>query len=159
MKRCKMYRTQLIYVTVVAFSLTIVLSQQCLGITTAEQMANWPVSMYQGEELEKVREWEKTWAGKRINQENIDQVKDFLSEQFYGMYSKPEDWGAEELWFEIVPYRQTLPTPGQIAMTKKYAPTAKLDPNPRKAYWDAEVGPNEFLMGWDTGDQAGFPFQ
>jgi hypothetical protein len=74
------------------------------------------------------------------------------------MYSNPADWGAEELWFEIVPYRQILPTPGQIAMTKKYAPTAKLDPNPRKAYWEGEVGPNEFLMGWETGDQAGFPF-
>jgi hypothetical protein len=93
--------TSLIVMAAVVFSLTTVLSQQCSAVTTAEQMANWPVAMYQGEELEKVREWEKTWVGKRINQENIDQVKDFLSEQFYGMYSKPEDWGAEELWFEI----------------------------------------------------------
>jgi hypothetical protein len=158
MERFKKNYTSLILMPVVAFSLTIVLSQQCSAVTTAEQMANWPAPMYQGEELEKVREWEKTWAGKKVNQDMIAQVKDFLSEQFYEMFSKPEEWGAEELWFEIVPYRQTLPTPGQEAMTKKHAPTARLDPNPRKAYWDGEVGPNEFLMGWETGDQAGFPF-
>jgi hypothetical protein len=158
MEGLKKNYTSLIVMIVVSFSLTIVLSQQCSDATTAEQMANWPVAMYEGEELAKVREWEKTWAGKKVNQDMIAQVKDFLSEQFYEMFSKPQDWGAEELWFEIVPYRQILPTPGQIAMTKKYAPTAKLDPNPRKGFWDDGVGPNEFLMGWETGDQAGFPF-
>ena len=158
MERSKRYYTSLLIMAAVVFPLTIVLSQQCSAVTTPEQIANWPFPMYQGEELEKVREWEKTWAGKKINQDNIDQVKDFLSEQFYDMYSNPEDWGTDELWFTIVPYRQIMPTPGQIAMTKKYAPTAKLDPNPREAFWDGEVGPNEFLMGWETGDQAGFPF-
>ena len=158
MKECrKMYRV-LTGLAIVSLSLTLVLPPSSWSVTTEEQLANWPVPMYQGEELEKVREWEKTWAGKRINQDSIDQVKGFLSDQFYQMYSNPADWGAEELWFEIVPYRQILPTPGQIAMTKKYAPTAKLDPNPRKAYWEGEVGPNEFLMGWETGDRQAFPF-
>ena len=158
MSRCKKSCTALIGMCIAVMFLLMCIPQNCSAITTEEQLANWPVPMYQGEELEKVREWEKTWAGKRITPENIDQVKDFLSEQFYGMYSKPEDWGAEDLWFEIVPYQQTLPTPGQIAMTKKHAPTAKLDPNPRKAYWEGEIGPNEYLVGWETGDQAGFPF-
>jgi hypothetical protein len=141
-----------------ALCLIMVLPQVASSVTTEEQLKNWPAPMWQGEDLEKVREWEKTWVGKKINKENIDQVKEFLSEQFYGMYKNPQDWGTDDLWFEIVPYRQTSPTPGQIAMTKKYAPTAKLDPNPRKAYWDGGVGPNEFLVGWEKGEQAGFPF-
>jgi hypothetical protein len=149
---------ELLSVGLLAAVLILGMPRESRGVATAEQMANWPAPMYQGEELEKVREWEKTWAGKRINQDNIDQVKEFLSDQFYQMYSKPEDWGADELWFEILPYKQIKPTPGQIAMTKKYAPTAKLDPNPRKAYWDGGIQENEFLVGWDTGDQAGFPF-
>jgi len=74
------------------------------------------------------------------------------------MYKNPQDWGTDDLWFEIVSYRQILPTKGQIAMTRKYAPSAKLDPKPRKAYWDGGVGPNEFLLGWDTGEMAGYPF-
>ena len=145
-------------VIVVTFCLVMVLPQLSVAATTEEQLANWPVPMWQGEELEKVREWEKTWVGKKINFENIDQVQEFMSEQFYGMYKNPQDWGTDDLWFEIVPYRQILPTKGQIAMTKKYAPSAKLDPNPRKAYWDGAVGPNEFLVGWDKGETAGYPF-
>jgi hypothetical protein len=148
----------LLIALVLVIGVMVSMPQEVKAVTTEEQMANWPFPMYQGEELEKLREWEKTWVGKKINQDSIDQVKDFLSDQFYGVYSEPEDWGAEELWFEIVPYRQILPTPGQLAMTKKYAPTAKFDPKGRKAYWDGGIGENEFLMGWDTGDQAGFPF-
>ena len=76
---------------IVAFTVTTFLSQPSPAVTTEEQLANWPVHMYQGEELEKVREWEKTWVGKKIDKNNIDQVKEFLSEQFYGIYSQPED--------------------------------------------------------------------
>ena len=158
MKERRTIYTVLTGMGLVALFLTLVLPQPCSAVTTEEQLANWPVPMYQGEELAKVREWEKTWVGKKINKDNIDQVKDFVSEQFYGIYANPEDWGTDDLWFEIVPYQQILPTPGQVTMTKKYAPTAKLDPNPRKAYWDGGVGPNEFLMGWEKGEQAGYPF-
>jgi len=143
---------------IVAIALGIVIPQYCSAVTTVEQLKNWPVPMYQGEELKKVREWEKSWAGKRINQDNIDEVKEYLSEYYYNVFKNPKEWGTDELWFNIVPYEQILPTPGQIAMTKKYAPNAKLDPNPRKAYWPGEVGPNEFLLGWDKGEIAGFPF-
>ena len=143
---------------VAALGLGIVIPQYCSAVTTAEELKNWPEPMYQGEELKKVREWEKTWAGKKINQDNIAQLKDFFSEQYYNVFANPKDWGTDELWFDVVPYQQVLPTPGQIAMTKKYAPTAKLDPNPRKAYWHGEVGPNEFLLGWEKGEVAGYPF-
>ena len=141
-----------------AIVLGIVIPRYCSAVTTAEEMKNWPEPMYQGEELKKVREWEKTWAGKKINQDNIAQLKDFFSEQYYNVFANPKDWGTDELWFDIVPYQQILPTPGQIAMTKKYAPTAKLDPNPRDAYWHGKVGKNEFLLGWEKGECAGFPF-
>ena len=148
----------LLIVLVLVIGVMVSMPQESRAVATEEQMANWPVPMYQGEELAKVREWEKTWVGKKVNQDMIAQVKDFLSDQFYEMYSNPDDWGAEELWFEIVPYRQIKPTAGQEAMTRKYAPTAKLDPKGRKAYWDGGIGENEFLLGHDTGEQAGFPF-
>jgi len=143
---------------IMALVLTGTLASRGTAITTEEELKNWPAACYQGADLEKVREWEKTWVGKRINKDNIDQVKEFLSDQFYEMYKNPADWGADEIWFEITSYKQMLPTPGQEAMTRKFAPTATFDPNPRKAFWEGGVGPNEFLKGWDTGDQAGFPF-
>ena len=158
MKRFKKIHGVLKGVFVAAILFGIVIPRYCSAVTTAEELKNWPAPMYQGEELKKVREWEKTWAGKRINQDNIDQIKDFFSEQYYNVFANPKDWGTDELWFDIVPYQQVLPTPGQIAMTKKYAPKAKLDPNPRKAYWHGEVGPNEFLLGWEKGEVAGYPF-
>lgn len=141
-----------------ALVFTGVLVGRSVAVTTEAEMKNWPSACYQGAELEKVREWEKTWVGKRINKDNIDQIKEFLSDQFYEMYKNPTEWGADDIWFEILPYQQIMPSPGQIAMTRKYAPTASLDPNPRKAFWQGGVGPNEFLMGWDKGETAGFPF-
>lgn len=54
------------------------------AVTTEEQLKNWPASAaaYQGAELEKVREWEKTWAGTKISKDSIDQVKDFYPNNF-----------------------------------------------------------------------------
>ena len=93
----------------------IVIPRYCLAVTTAEELKNWPVPMYQGEELKKVREWEKTWAGKKINQDNIAQLKDFFSEQYYNVFANPKDWGTDEPWFDIVPYQKILPgTPKRI---------------------------------------------
>jgi len=158
MKSFRKVYDALIAIGVVALLFTVSIPPQSLAVCTEEELKNWPLPMWQGEELKKVREWEKTWGGKKITQDNIDQIKEFLSEQFYEVYKNPKDWGADELWFTITPYQQTLPTPGQIAATKKYAPTARFDPNPRKAYWKGEVGPNEFLVGWDKGERAGFPF-
>ena len=130
----------------------------CQALVTEEALKNWPLPCYQGEKLKEVREWEKAWVGKRINQDSIDLVKDFLSEQYYQIYKNPKDWGAEELWFTIVPYEQVLPTQGQIGATRQYAPNALLAADPRKAYWNGGIGPNEFLSGWDKGETAGFPF-
>jgi hypothetical protein len=38
------------------------------------QEVRYPIPCYEGEELTEVREWEKTWVGKRIDGTNIDQV-------------------------------------------------------------------------------------
>jgi len=158
-----MQRWEKIYIVfmvvgMISLLLTAGMPRPCSAVVTEEQMKNWPVPCYQGEELQKVREWEKTWVGKKINQDNIDQVKEFLSDQFYEVFKNPQDWGATELFFSIVPYQQVSYTPGVMEATRKYAPTAKLDPNPRKAYWKGEVLPNEFLVGWDKAEGAGIPF-
>jgi len=158
MKSEKKIYNVLVSMGMVALFLNISFPRLCSAVIIEEQLKSWPLPCYQGEELKKVREWEKTWSGEKINQNKIDKVKDYLSEQFYQVYKNPKYWGADELWFTIVPYTQILPTPGQLAATKRYAPTARLDPNPRKVYWEGAIGPNEFLMGWDKGDTAGFPF-
>ena len=131
---------------------------RCRAAISEESLKNWPVPCYQGEGLKEVREWEKVWVGKRINQESIDLLKDYFSDQYYQVYKTPRDWGADELWFTIVPYEQVLPTPGQIAATRRHAPDAGLEKDPRTAYWEGGIGPNEFLAGWDRGEAAGFPF-
>jgi hypothetical protein len=89
----------------------------------------FPVPAYTHEELSKVRGWEKTWAGKKIDKTNIDQVAEFLLESFAGIYKEPEKWGAppEGLYFHIVPYKQIIETNGMIEATKKYAPLVKTD--------------------------------
>ena len=158
MKNEKKIYNALVVIGMVVLPLTISIPHLCRAVTTEVQLQAWPVPCYQGKELKKAREWEKTWAGKKINQDTIDLVKDLLSEQFYQVYKNPKAWGADELWFTIVPYQQIVPTPGQISATKKYASTARLDPTPRKAYWKGAIDPNEFLIGWDIGDTAGFPF-
>ena len=72
-------------------------------------------------ELAKVREWEKTWVGKKVNAANVDQVKDLLPDILVKMMKEPARWGAKELWFEVVPY-QFVPQSKTVAeATKKYS--------------------------------------
>jgi hypothetical protein len=86
---------------------------------------------YTAEELAKVREWEKTWAGKKIDQSNVDQVGQFLPESYLGVYKDPQKWGAppEGYWFTIVPYRTVSETKGFIEATEKYNSQVKVDEN------------------------------
>jgi hypothetical protein len=86
----------------------------------------FPTPSYGGQELEKVRQWEKTWAGKKITTENVDQVKDFLHEGIYKAMKEPENFGAKSLWFTVVPYRPYNLSKGMIEATQKYAPESKL---------------------------------
>jgi hypothetical protein len=85
------------------------------------------VPAYEGDALNKVREWEKVWAGKKIDKTNVDQVKDFMLESQVKVIKDPEYMNAKEYWFEIVPYQGATYSKGQIEMTKKFAPVARLD--------------------------------
>lgn len=96
----------------------------------------YPTPCYEGDELKKVREWEKTFVGKRIDSTNIEGVKDFVPENYYEIIKNPKKWG--EIWFEIVPYRQIKPTKGQLEATLKYAGKVK-------------IGQNDELLGWVHG--------
>lgn len=96
------------------------------GVLAAE--VNYPVRAYTDEELEKVREWEKEWVGKRIDRSNVDQVAEFLPESYVELYKDPVKFGGPEeegIYFYIIPYEPVVETPGMIAATKKYAPLVK----------------------------------
>ena len=73
-------------------------------MVSAEQL-NFPLKAYTDEELAKVREWEKTWAGKKIDKSNVEQIKEYLPESYAGVYAKPDVWFEPEgFWFTIAPY-------------------------------------------------------
>ena len=44
------------------------------------QEVKFPTFSFEGEELAKVKEWEKTWVGQKVTAANLDQVKDLLLE-------------------------------------------------------------------------------
>ena len=85
----------------------------------------YPAACYAGDELAAVRAWEKTWSGEKITNGNVDEIKQFLPESFYALMKDEKNWGKS--WFIIVPYRQILPTTGNIACTQKYRGFSKLD--------------------------------
>lgn len=104
----------------------------------------FPTPAYEGEELAKVKEWEKTWVGKKVTTADVDQVKDLLPDAVYTIMKNPQDFGAEgDMWFEVVPYREYKVSPGLIEATKQYAPDAQL---------------NEKLDLVNYGKVAGIPF-
>jgi len=98
----------------------------CASLLPAEETRLF-VPSYEGDELAKIRQWEKTWAGKRIDTTNADQLKDFLLPIQLQVLKDPKYMNADEYWFELVPYRQASYSTGQMEMTKKCAPIAKLD--------------------------------
>ncbi|MCP4716524.1 MAG: DUF1329 domain-containing protein [Deltaproteobacteria bacterium] len=112
------------------------------GAASAEEVA-FPVASYEGAALQKVRAWEKTWAGKKVTTADVDQVKDFLHEAVYKAMKEPNIFGAESIWFEIKPYRTYAVSPGMLAATRKYAPASRLDEK-------------QNLVGY--GEVAGIPF-
>ncbi len=97
----------------------------------------YPVTAYDAEALEQVRQWEKTWVGRKITSENVDEVKAFLPESYYNLMKNTDQWG--ESWFEITAYRQITPTPGTIKATKKYHAKSKLTEEGGITGWVAGV--------------------
>jgi len=129
------------YLAVSLFLLTIF----ALGIPVLSRAADvtFPTFSYNDQELAKVKEWEKTWVGKKVTTENVDQIKDFLSEGVYRAMKDPKVFGVDSLWFEVVPYKPYEVSKGMIEQTKKYAPNSKLDAQ-------------ESLVNF--GDVSGIPF-
>ncbi len=85
---------------------------------------------YTAAELQKVRDWEKTWVGKKIDNTNIDQVAEFLPESWIELYKDPKKWGAPDgtvYSFEIVPYKKINETKGFTEASKTCKP--QLDGN------------------------------
>ncbi|MCX5897651.1 MAG: hypothetical protein NTY29_05580, partial [Proteobacteria bacterium] len=102
----------------VFMSMIILLSSWCVSpVPGFAGEVTFPTRSYEGEDLAKVREWEKTWAGKKVTSENADQVKDFLHEAVYDALKNPKSFGAESLWFTIVPYQPYTISSGMIAAT------------------------------------------
>ena len=89
----------------------------------------YPVPSYENDALTKVREWEKNWAGKKIDKTNIDQVSEYIPESFVSVYKNPEKWGApiDNSYFMIKAYAQFVDTKGMIDATKKYSPLVKMN--------------------------------
>ena len=111
----------------VMYLVTLLLIVTIPGLPCFANEVTFPTPSYGGEDLAKVREWEKTWAGKKITSAEVDQVKDFLHEAVYKAMKEPQIFGAQSLWFEIVPYREYTISKGMVEATKKYAPNSKLD--------------------------------
>jgi hypothetical protein len=89
--------------------------------------ATFPTPSYKKDELATVKEWEKNWAGKKIDASNVDQVADYLPETYRDTIKNPEKWGGKPMWFRIVPYRQLVPTRGFTEATQKNAGKIKMD--------------------------------
>lgn len=86
---------------------------------------------YTPEDLAKVREWEKTWVGKKIDKTNVDQVAAFLPDSYVDLLKNSDKWGGppEGIYFKVVAYQPVPETKGFVAATKKYAPTVKKNPD------------------------------
>jgi len=87
----------------------------------------YPVPCYEGKNLEKVREWEKTWAGKKIDHTNVDGVKEYMPDSWYEVHKNADVWGENR--FTIVPYKQIKISPSQVEWTLKQAGKTYIDDN------------------------------
>lgn len=85
----------------------------------------YPQFCYTDADLAAVRAWEERWAGKKMDSRTVSEVREFLPESFYQLMTDTGTWG--KCWFEIVPYRRIVPTPGTVTFTKKYYKKARID--------------------------------
>ncbi len=114
---------------------------------------------YTPDELAKVKDWEKTWVGKKIDKTNIDQVAAFIPESYVGLIKEPTKWGAppEGNFFTVVAYQPVPETRGFVAATKKYAPMVKKNPDGTIANY-AEIAGRPFPEPKD-GLEAAYNFE
>lgn len=102
-----------------------------LPVFVSAAEVQFPVPAYTPGELAKVREWEKTWVGKKVDASSIDQIAQFLPEGFVSIFKNQDTWYAppEGFSFLISEYKPAGITPGTIEATKKWAPLVKTDAN------------------------------
>lgn len=104
-----------------------------LGLVLAMQAwaqdSPFPVAAYNGQELEKLQQWEAQWSGKKIDRTTIDQVADFLPGTLVKLYKDQIIWQAPEdgFYFMVAPYKRIVETQGMIAATRKNAPLVKVN--------------------------------
>jgi hypothetical protein len=140
----------------IAAGLYLLLCINC--VSSRAQELRYPVPSYGGEELKKVKQWEKTWTGKKITPATIDGIKEFIPETMYQITKDTTTWG--ETWFEIVPYRQINPTRGDLELTRKYAGTCSIGPDDKLLnYVSGTPFPNpgtglEIAYNFDTVNQG-----
>ena len=128
--------------------------------SVAEEI-RYPVACYEGEELARIRAWEKSTGliGKKIDHTNVDQLKEFMHESYYNFFKYPDKWGNN--YFYLSPYKPYLPFKEWVEWTKKGWGKPSVDengiikdhvagtpfPNPKTG---AEVMYNfETQPGWD----------
>jgi hypothetical protein len=107
-----------------------------ISVYATEQLTQFPNPCYVGKNLAKIQEWEQQWVGKKIDSNNVDEVKEFVPETLYNLMKDTKNWG--DSWFEIVPYREYKMSDGTINATKMHASQCSL-------------GPQEELTGWVSG--------
>jgi hypothetical protein len=120
----------------------LVLAFAAPSVTPGEE-TKFPTPSYKADELAIVKDWEKEWAGKKIDASNVDGVTDYLPGMYKETIKDPEKWGGKPMWFEIVPYRQVMPTRGFTEATQKTAGKIKMD---------------ESMVPVGYEDISGFPF-
>ncbi len=110
-------------ITVILFYLN------CSSTSVNCATVDFPPSCYTPHELQQVKQWEETWAGKKIDKSNIDQVSAFLPDPYVSIYKNPESWGAPQggFYFYIGTYQRAGETSGMAEATKQYAPTIAMD--------------------------------
>ncbi|MCX5904529.1 MAG: DUF1329 domain-containing protein [Proteobacteria bacterium] len=122
LQKTKKISTTLILLSFFIAGITVVVPH----LVYAEEVAGFG-PCFTDQELAKVREWEKTWVGKKIDKTNVDQVAEFLPEHYVnGVYKANEKWNEKEsYYFYIVPYQRYIDTPGLQEATKKYSASIK----------------------------------
>ncbi len=83
-----------------------------------ETPCTYSIPCYQGQELEALRTWEKTWVDKKITSENVSTVKEYLPDSFFQLMTDTATWQAS--WFTIAAYQPIELTPGTRAQTLRF---------------------------------------
>jgi hypothetical protein len=106
-------------------------------VHAAGSSCGYPTPAYSGAGLQNLRTWEQEWVGKKITSANVDAVQQFLPESFYRLMKDTDTWG--KTWFTIVAYQTIEPSPGTVAMTRKFCGEPALNPDGSLQNWTSGI--------------------